>query len=1175
MKQNKLKFLLSLIMILCALCASAYDFMVDGIAYYKNGTEAIVTYTEYSSDNYSGLSGSLVIPNTVTFDGVNYTVTSIGYGAFYRCSGLTSVTIPNSVTSIGVAAFYECSALTSVTIPNSVSYIGRRAFQGTIWFNNQPDGMVYAGLVAYKYKGTMPSGTSIILRKSTRGIAGGAFQYCSGLTSVTIPNSVISIGDYVFDGCTGLASVTIPNSVTSIGYGAFYECSALTSVTISNSVTSIGYEMFYKCGALTSVTIPNSVTSIDYGAFYECSALTSVTIPNSVTSIGGYAFRLCSALTNVTIPNSVTFIGDYAFSLCSSLTSVTIPNSITTINIHAFQMCSSLTSVTIPYSVTSIGGYAFDECSALTSVNIPSSVSSIGEYAFRECSSLTSVNIPSSVTSIGKNAFSYCSSLTSVNINDLATWCEISFDNKYSNPLYYAHHLYLNGTEVTKLVIPNSVTSISDYAFECCYGLKSVTIPSSVTSIGDFAFDNCYYSLTSVEIPSSVTSIGDGVFCRCTALSRITVAGGNPNYDSRDNCNAIIETAANTLIQGCTSTIIPISVTSIGDFAFYGSGLRSVTIPNSVTSIGYEALACCNSLTSLYVEDGNIRYDSREYCNAIIETAANTLIQGCQNTIIPNSVTSIGDEAFWCCTALTSVTIPNSVTSIGSWAFHYCTGLTSVTIPSSVTSIGEYAFDDCRGLTSVTSLKRTATLLPNSAFSDYTKPTLYVRNGSSGSYANTTHWNRFINIVELSPYNSLDLNSLSHTRGETETMVDLPITLSNDDTLSGLQFDIYLPDCVSFNEVNGVPDVWLDENRKTRSHSLSINQIDGYSSDGKYYRVLIASSTAKDLKGNDGDLVHMNIKLHQLHDAGNFFIQLYNIVASEADETRHDLSSVQSTVHCYYIVGDADGNASVDIADYAATASKILERKPSPFYSDAADVSHDWSINVVDLVGITNISLEIKPITIRQAPAINDFQDRLLCDKLQVSAGSETDVTIGLDGSFHFAGFQMDVKLPQGLTLMGATLREDASELSLATERLLDGTVRLLGTSFADTDVNGICPKLLTLRVKADNNYIQGKNIELSDIIFAERNLTAHYFDGECIEYVEPSYVLELKEDARIYVENGNIIVDTPFNGTVQLITIDGRMTEYQAQIGHNVYEVGESGIYIVHFNGKTVKVLL
>ena len=272
---------------------------------------------------------SITIPDSVT---------SIGDFAFYNCTGLTSVTIPDSVTFIGSEAFECCTGLTSITIPDSLANIEGYAFNNTAWYNNQPDGMVYAGRVTYSYKGTMPDNTSIIIRDGTKGIAGSAFMDCTGLTSVSIPDSVTSIGDDAFFGCTGLTSVTIPDSVTSIGDDAFYGCTGLTSVTISDSVTSIGYDAFTGCTGLTSITIPDSVTSIGYDAFYGCTGLRSVHITDiaawcNIAFSSNYSNPLSNAhnlylngvpVTNLVIPNSVTSIGYYAFYGCTGLTSVTI-----------------------------------------------------------------------------------------------------------------------------------------------------------------------------------------------------------------------------------------------------------------------------------------------------------------------------------------------------------------------------------------------------------------------------------------------------------------------------------------------------------------------------------------------------------------------------------------------------------------------------------------------------------------------------------------------------------------------------------------------------------------------------------------------------------------------------------------------------------------------------------
>jgi hypothetical protein len=404
--------LTALISMLCA-TSFAHDIAVANAGktiYYtftNNNTELAVSYQGSSYNEFSDeYSGNVVIPKTVTYNGKTYNVTSIGEYAFFDCSNLTSITIPNSVTSIGQCAFSR-SGLTSVEIPNSVTNISGYAFQ------------------------SCSSLTSITIGNSVTNIGAQAFNACPVLSSVhisdlaawcnisfvdanaanplyyaqhlylngeevkdlVIPNSVTSIGKYAFQGCSGLTSVTIPNSVTSINQSAFASCSSLTSVTIPNSVTNIYTSAFRNCSGLTSVTIPNSVTSIGSSVFYNCSSLTSVTIPNSVTSIGGSAFYNCSSLTSVTIPTSVTSIGSSAFYNCSSLTSVTIPNSVTSIGTYSFGNCSGLTSVTIPNSVTILAGAAFYNCSSLTSVTIPKSVTGIGGDTFRSCSNLTSVKV--------------------------------------------------------------------------------------------------------------------------------------------------------------------------------------------------------------------------------------------------------------------------------------------------------------------------------------------------------------------------------------------------------------------------------------------------------------------------------------------------------------------------------------------------------------------------------------------------------------------------------------------------------------------------------------------------------------------------------------------------------------------------------------------------------------
>ena len=354
---------------------------------------------------------------------------------------------------------------------------------------------------------------------------------------ITIPAEVngykvVEISNNAFNGCSGLTSVAIPDSVTYIGESAFYNCSGLTSVTIPDGVKSIGGSAFYNCSSLTSVTIPKSVTYISTYAFSNCKGLNKVIVPdiaawcgisfvNEVANPLYYAKHLYSddntEITELIIPEGVNSIKDYAFYNCKSLITVNIPAGATSIGISAFRGCSSLTSVTIPNSVTSIGSSAFWGCSSLTSVTIPNSVTSIGSSAFYGCSSLTSVTIPNSVTSMNKYVFYNCSSLTSVTIPNSIT--------------SIAQGTFYGCERMTSVTIPNSVTSIGPSAFYYCRTLSSVTIPNSVTKIGYSAFQNCW-SLSSVVIPESVTSIDSEAFYNCDLGKVYCLAENAPVTDN-------------------------------------------------------------------------------------------------------------------------------------------------------------------------------------------------------------------------------------------------------------------------------------------------------------------------------------------------------------------------------------------------------------------------------------------------------------------------------------------------------------------------------------------------------------------------------------------------------------------------------------------------------------------
>ena len=301
--------------------------------------------------------------------------------------------------------------------------------------------------------------------------------------------------------------------------------------------------------------------------FDSNSKIYEVIINSGVTAIGDKAFWGCSSITSVTIPNSVVRIGKAAFIVCLKLETVDIPNSVVEIGSQAFQGCNSMTSVALPNNISIIEDFAFAKCESLTTISIPNNVTQIKKRAFEDCIGLTEIYIPPSVQSIELRAFNNCSSLNSVHITDLESWCNIIFElgnSVSSNPLYYAHHLYLNSIEVTDLVIPSGIGSIGLGAFEGCTGLKTVEISNGVTSIGQYAFRGCS-GITSVKIPTSVTNIVGGAFASCTSLESI---------------------------------YIPSSVTSIGGHAFSGcTSLTSAVLSNGILQLGQGVFSSCSNLT--------------------------------------------------------------------------------------------------------------------------------------------------------------------------------------------------------------------------------------------------------------------------------------------------------------------------------------------------------------------------------------------------------------------------------------------------------------------------------------------------------------------------------------------------------------------------------------------------
>ena len=671
---------------------------------------------------------------------VPYSVTTLDC-AFTGCTSLSNVILPGSLTTIGSRSFEDCSSLTGLYIPNSVTLIKEKAFNNAgLTALELPCTTTSIGLDAFINCRNLASVTSRAVNPPVMANRGCFSNDTYNQASLYVPNIVKNqyenadwwsafvntIGkteyDNVYDGASNSIyyRITGDNTVSVTFKDGNYN-SYSGSVTIPATVTiggkiyqvnEIGYNAFKDCVGLTSVTIPTSVTKIASQAFYNA-GLTTLNLPNGLQYIGAHAFNGCNRLTSLTIPVSVVHIGDKAFDGCNGITSLTW--NAKNCHTNGGLPTANLTSVTIGSQVETLP-VKFVSRSSISQITLPQSLTAIGDSAFYYCNGLTALTIPSGLTSIGTNAFGKCTNLSTLHWN--AIMCATNGDMytygittaTIGNEVEMLPSNFVSQSQITSISFPASVKQISDYAFYDCEGLTELVIPETIQSIGSYAFSDCYglnrltwnaidcdnlgnmsfegisqvtigdrvktlpnnfcqyVKITSVQLPNSLQSIGNGAFSY-SQLQSIEIPGG---------------------------------VQSIGDYAFRGCQLQSIEIPSGMQSIGEEAfLNNSFSLNSIKVQSGNPNYDSRNDCNALIETSSNTLLIGCKNTVIPNTIIRIGGAAFSGCSGLTSINIPNSVTSIGGSAFYRCSGLTSIVLPDAVTVIGYATFSGCSTLSSV------------------------------------------------------------------------------------------------------------------------------------------------------------------------------------------------------------------------------------------------------------------------------------------------------------------------------------------------------------------------------------------------------------------------------------------------------------------------------------------